>query len=90
MNVKTTKPKTTEVGFVVDHKESGVRYAVSPSNYNPKVHTKVRALKPHETPAAYQPKAAPSQAAAESAADRGGPVSDDSPKTPSAEGTTNK
>lgn len=43
-------------GFVVDHKTSGARYAVSPQNFNPKVHTKVRELEQHETVRGFQPK----------------------------------
>lgn len=43
-------------GFVVDHKDSGARYAVSPSNFNPKVHTKVRELNQNETVRGFQPK----------------------------------
>lgn len=47
------KPSTH--GIVVDHKESGVRYAVSDKNYNEKIHRKVRDLKPGETVRAFQP-----------------------------------
>lgn len=43
-------------GIVVDHKESGVRYAVSEKNFNEKVHKKVRDLKPGETVQGFQPK----------------------------------
>ncbi|QDK03673.1 hypothetical protein SEA_ZENITSU_12 [Microbacterium phage Zenitsu] len=43
-------------GIVVDHKETGVRYAVSESNFNPKVHEKVRDLNPGETVLAYAPR----------------------------------
>ena len=49
------KVKTT-VGYVVDHKTSEVRYAVSPQNFNPKVHTKVRELEQHETVHGFRPK----------------------------------
>ena len=42
-------------GIVVDHKESGVRYAVSERNYNPKIHKRVRDLLPGETVLGYQP-----------------------------------
>ncbi|QNL31025.1 hypothetical protein SEA_KAUALA_13 [Microbacterium phage Kauala] len=43
-------------GIVVDHKESGVRYAVSEANFNEKIHTKVRDLKPSETVIGFRPK----------------------------------
>jgi hypothetical protein len=46
-------------GIVVDHKESGVRYAISEKNFNGKVHTKVRALNPGETVLGFQPKRKP-------------------------------
>jgi hypothetical protein len=43
-------------GKVVDHNESGTRYAVSERNFNPKVHTFVRDLLPGETVLGYQPR----------------------------------
>lgn len=43
-------------GYVVDHRESPVRYAVSPANYNPKQHVKVRELVAGESVAAFKPK----------------------------------
>lgn len=43
-------------GIVVDHKESGVRYAISERNFNPKVHKKVRDLNPGETVRGFTPK----------------------------------
>lgn len=43
-------------GIVVDHKESGTRFAISDQNYDAKVHRKVRDLKPGETVRGYQPK----------------------------------
>lgn len=43
-------------GIVVDHKESGVRYAISEHNFNEKVHTRVRDLKPGETVLGFSPK----------------------------------
>lgn len=42
-------------GIIVDHKETGVRYAVSEGNYNPKVHKKVRELRPGETVQGFRP-----------------------------------
>ena len=43
------------VGFVVDHKDSGVRYAVSADNFNEKIHTKVRPLNQNETVRGFKP-----------------------------------
>lgn len=65
-------------GIVVDHKENHMRYAISEKNFNPKVHKKVRDLRPGESVYSYQPKRrpqghtdtpAPTPGAAESAAD---------------------
>jgi len=55
-----TEIKPSSHGIVVEHKESGVRYAVSDKNYNSKVHRKVRDLKPGETVIGYQPRKAES------------------------------
>lgn len=52
------KPSTH--GIVVEHKENGMRFALSDKNYNPKVHRKVRDLKPGESVRTYQPKASES------------------------------
>lgn len=49
--------KPSSHGIVVEHKESGVRYAVSDRNYNEKIHHKVRDLRPGETVLGYKPKA---------------------------------
>jgi len=54
--------KPSSHGIVVEHKESGVRYALSDVNYNPKVHRKVRDLHPGETILGYKPKSAGSLA----------------------------
>lgn len=43
-------------GVVVDHKETGIRYAVSTHNFNEKIHDKVRDLKPGESVIGYRPK----------------------------------
>jgi hypothetical protein len=43
-------------GIVVDHKETGVRYAISEHNFNDKIHKYVRDLKPGETVRGFQPK----------------------------------
>ncbi|QDK02405.1 hypothetical protein SEA_NUCCI_12 [Microbacterium phage Nucci] len=48
--------KPSSHGIVVDHKETGVRYAISDVNYNPDLHKKVRDLKPGESVLAYQPR----------------------------------
>ena len=48
------KPSTH--GIVVDHKESGTRFAISDKNYNEKLHRKVRDLRPGETVWGYVPK----------------------------------
>lgn len=48
------KPSTH--GIVVDHKESGIRFAISDRNYNEKVHRKVRDLRPGETVHGFRPK----------------------------------
>ena len=48
--------KPSDHGIVVDHKESGTRFAISDKNYNEKVHRKVRDLRPGETVRAFQPK----------------------------------
>jgi hypothetical protein len=42
-------------GIVVDHKESGVRYAISEKNFDPKAHKKVRNLKAGETVLGFKP-----------------------------------
>lgn len=48
--------KPSSHGIVVDHKESGTRFAISDRNYDEKVHRKVRDLKPGETVLGYKPK----------------------------------
>lgn len=48
--------KPSDHGIVVEHKESGMRFAVSDRNYNPKVHRKVRDLKPGESVRTYSPR----------------------------------
>lgn len=48
--------KPSSHGIVVDHKESGTRFAISDRNYDERVHRKVRDLKPGETVLGYQPK----------------------------------
>lgn len=50
-------PKPKVRGYVVDHKESKVRYAVSADNFNDKIHELVRPLKQSETVRGYIPKA---------------------------------
>lgn len=48
--------KQSDHGIVVEHKESGSRFAISDRNYNPDVHRKVRDLKPGESVTTYVPK----------------------------------
>lgn len=43
-------------GIVVDHKESGTRYAVSDRNRNDSIHTYVRDLNPGESVHSFQPR----------------------------------
>lgn len=43
-------------GVVVDRKDNGIRYAVSHENFDPRVHVKVRDLKPGETVRGFVPK----------------------------------
>lgn len=50
------KPADHGIGYVVDHKTSDARYAVSPENVNPKVHDIVRPLKLSETVRGFTPK----------------------------------
>lgn len=42
-------------GIVVEHKESGVRYAISKRNFNEKEHKEIRDLKPGETVRGFKP-----------------------------------
>lgn len=48
--------KPSSHGIVVDHKESGTRFAISDRNYDEKLHRKVRDLRPGETVRGYVPK----------------------------------
>jgi len=43
-------------GIIVDHKETGIRYAISEVNFNPDVQVKVRDLQPGETVLGYKPR----------------------------------
>lgn len=43
-------------GMVVEHKNSGVRYAISEKNFNEKIHKRVRDLRPGETVLGFKPK----------------------------------
>lgn len=56
MSTSRNTPKVVPAGVVVDHKESKARYAVSLHNFNPKVHTKVRDLRPGESVLSFRPK----------------------------------
>lgn len=71
----------TVLGYVVDHKTSGVRYAVSPQNFDPNVHAKVRELEQHETVRGFRPKRVKSADQPQSA--------QTSPEAPSPEGSQN-
>lgn len=55
-------------GIVVDHKSANVRYAISEDHFNPKIHTKVRDLKPGETVIGFTPKRIPTATATPTAA----------------------
>lgn len=83
-----SKEAPTPHGFVVDHKESKVRYAVSARNFNPKIHDKVRPLKQHETVRGYVPKAVAAKGAKEAPEDERQDLSDDTPQLPAAPQTT--
>ena len=48
--------KPSSHGIVVEHNESGVRYAVSDRNHNPAVAKKIRDLKPGESVLTYRPR----------------------------------
>lgn len=50
-----TSLKPSSHGIVVDHKESNVRYAISDSTYDSRIHTKVRDLRPGETIFGFKP-----------------------------------
>lgn len=73
-NHKTVK---TVRGYVVDHKTSGARYAVSPQNFDDKIHTKVRELNVDETVRGFHPRRIKSTQA----------VVPSNPETPSPEGS---
>lgn len=47
--------KPSDHGIVVEHKENGMRFAISDKNYDEKVHCKVRDLRAGETVRGYQP-----------------------------------
>lgn len=66
-------------GIVVDHKETGVRYAISEHNFNDKVHAKVRDLKPGETVIGYRPRRKESLAGRASGLGSPSPANDQAP-----------
>lgn len=43
-------------GYVVEHRVTGIWYAVSPQNYNVKIHRKIRDLAQSESPRSFPPK----------------------------------
>lgn len=51
--------KRSDHGIVVQHKETGIRYAVSDRNYRPAIHRKVRDLRAGESVLNYRPKQGP-------------------------------
>lgn len=55
--MSTIKP--SDHGIVVEHKESGVRFAVSDANHDPKSERKVRDLRAGESVLSYVPKLGP-------------------------------
>lgn len=74
---KNSKTAKTVRGYVVDHKTSGARYAVSPQNFDEKIHTKVRELHVDETVRGFRPRRVKIAVAATAAV----------PETPSPEGS---
>lgn len=64
--------KPSSHGIIVEHKESGVRFAISDRNYNEKVHRKIRDLRAGETVWAYQPRA--TQSLQDAVGSQGGPT----------------
>lgn len=54
-------------GKVVDHKETGIRYAIPEANFDDSVHDFVRDLKFGESVLAYQPRVKPTTKAAKAA-----------------------
>lgn len=73
-------------GKVVDHKETGIRYAIPEANFNDELHEYVRDLKPGETVLGFQPRSKPTtkaaRAADESSDDLGMPVTPDPAEVP--------
>jgi hypothetical protein len=55
----------TSNGIVVDHLETGVRYAISEANFDEKVVRKVRDLRQDESVASYRPKPRQAQGSGE-------------------------
>jgi hypothetical protein len=58
-------------GIVVDHLETGVRYAISEANFDEKINRKVRDLHQHESVQGYQPKPRQAQETQDPAAETG-------------------
>lgn len=73
--------KPSSHGIVVDHKETGIRYAISDHNYSPKVHEKVRDLKPGESVRTYQPRTKDALSSPKGAQDATGSAADSSRTT---------
>lgn len=74
---KNSKAVKAVRGYVVDHKTSGARYAVSPQNFDDRIHTKIRELNVDETVRGFRPRRIKNAAA----------IVAPSPETPSPEGS---
>ena len=46
---------TNVIGYVVKHKNSGVVYAIQTSQFDPKIHDKIRDMLPGESVSKYRP-----------------------------------
>lgn len=54
--MKNTKPEPSNHGIVVEHKDSGLRYASLDANFDPENERYVRDLRPEESVLSYRPK----------------------------------
>lgn len=79
------KPSTH--GIVVDHVESGTRFAISDKNYDVRVHRKVRDLKPGETVLGYRPKRRRSESSEADLGTQGGTSTLDNPAKSESDGS---
>lgn len=74
-------------GIVVDHKETGIRYAVSESNFRDELHEYVRELSPGETIVAFRPRPREPQEIPGGTSTRGNSAGDSEEDLGTAEGT---